>query len=583
MTQFSALSYSISKLVHETSIRCYNLAIDSSIKKELFCAKAILTALNDSNEILSLFSTFHRQDLSDSVITHGKRYLKEYAKFPELKDDYLVFQNSLDGVIEKISIADKNNIALDNSEIDLLSERFYLIVKKIQVFFANQSQNKDSLEFIHALSIVYKIEDIPLQEQIILADLLVLIKELWSMEYKDATSKAVNIVNRFYLNPAQLLQIDGDGLDTGKIFNVIISKLTSAENSVLVCLQDTHILSLYDRLKNHEGYMLNMFGLLEKIHTEAQFRYSYNRLSDTGYQLLSRFQSFDAINHQIENLEFSILEAYLFKKSNFTKEILVSIAKHSHNIKALSINKDENFLKTLSYIDKKLSNQSKGADGSLAMLSSLKSSLNKLLPSHVKKRYSELDDFHNIALQKKYSNLFLNIISIFEGEENANKFLQNILTHRLASDYYLPHLSNSIDKLRIQALDRKKVVSLLSELNFLTIFSPGNFNNITSFNFRKSGKVIELKTPVEYIKSLIDNICVNINAFQLETLYKSVAYNTKLTAMQLLLIDSIKIQIKQRMTVRKLLYSIVSGKKKEYDKLKLLKKISSASRIAVNS
>ena len=262
---------------------------------------------------------------------------------------------------------------------------------------------------------------------------------------------------------------------------------------------------------------------------------------------------------------------------------MVSIAKHSHNIKALSINKDENFLKILGHIDKKLSNQSKGVDGSLAMLSSLKSSLNKLLPSHVKKRYSELDYFHNIALRKKYSNLFLNIISIFEGSENANKFLQNILTHRLASDYYLPHLSNSIDKLRIQALDRKKVVSLLSELNFLTIFSPGNFNNITSFNFRKSGKVIELKTPVEYIKSLIDNICVNINAFQLETLYKSVAYNTKLTAMQLLLMDSIKIQIKQRMTVRKLLYSIVSGKKKEYDKLKLLKKISSASRIAVNS
>jgi len=583
MTQFTSLSYSISKLVHETSIRCYNLEIDSSIKKELACAKAILMALNDSNEILSLLSTLHRQDLSDSVITHGKRYLKEYEKYPELKDDYLVFQNSLDGVIEKISIADKNNIALENSEIDLLSERFYVIVKKIQVFFANQSQNKDSLEFIHALSIVYKIEDIPLQEQIILADLLVLIKELWSMEYKDARFKGVNILNRFYLNPALLLQIDGDGLDTGEIFNVIISKLTLAENSVLLYLQDAQILSLYDRLKNHEAYMLNMFGLLEKIHTEAQFRYSYNRLSDTGYQLLSRFQSFDAINHQIENLEFSILEAYLFKKSNFTKEILVSIAKHSHNIKALSINKDENFLKILGHIDKKLSNQSKGGDGSLAMLSSLKSSLNKLLPSHVKKRYSELDDFHNIALQKKYSNLFLNIISIFEGTENANKFLQNILTHRLASDYYLPHLSNSIEKLRIQALDRKKVVSLLSELNFLTIFSPGNFNNITSFNFRKSGKVIELKTPVEYIKSLIDNICVNINAFQLETLYKSVAYNTKLTAMQLLLMDSIKIQIKQRMTVRKLLYSIVSGKKKEYDKLKLLKKISSSSRIAVNS
>ena len=55
------------------------------------------------------------------------------------------------------------------------------------------------------------------------------------------------------------------------------------------------------------------------------------------------------------------------------------------------------------------------------------------------------------------------------------------------------------------------------------------------------------------------------------------------TRTQTMLMDSIRTQIRQRMTVRKLLYSIVSGKKKEYDKLKLLKKISSASRIAVNS
>ena len=126
-------------------------------------------------------------------------------------------------------------------------------------------------------------------------------------------------------------------------------------------------------------------------------------------------------------------------------------------------------------------------------------------------------------------------------------------------------------------------MSLLSELNFLTIFSPGNFNNITSFDFRKSEKIIALISPVEYVKSLIDSICLNINAFQQETLYKSVAYNIKLTTAQVLLIDSIKIQIKQRMTVRKLLYSIVSGKKKEYDKLKLLKKIYAESQMVVNS
>ncbi len=574
MTQFTSLSYSISKFIHEISIRCYNLELDSAVKKELSCAKTILIALNSSNDILALLSTMHRQDLSDTIITHGKRYLEEYKKYPELQDEALIFQNSLDEFVKKISVIDKNKFTPETSEINILSENFYTILKKIQIFFSNQSQNKNSLEFIHALSIVYKIGDRPFQEHIVLTELLILIKELWNIEYVANKFKEAIIVNRFYLNPIQLLQIDEDDLNIEKIFSLTIDKLTSKEKSVLLYLEDEKILSLYDRLKNYEGYKITIFSLLEKIHEEAQFRYSYHRLSDTGYQLLSRFQSFDAIKHQIENLEFSILEAYLFKKSNFTKEILVSIAKHSHNIKALCLNKNENFLKIISHIGKKLNNPSnKGKDGSLAMLRSLKNGLNNLLPSYVKKRYSELDKFHNIALQKRYSNVFINIISIFEDTDNSNKFLQNILTYRLASDYYLPHLSNSIDKLRTQAIERKKVISLLSDLDFTIIFSPGNFNNLDSFNFIKSDKIVELKTPVEYVKSLIDNMCVNINAFQLHTLYRNVACLPKLTATQLMLINSIKTQIKQRTTIRKLLYSMFSGKKKEYDKLKVLKKI----------
>jgi hypothetical protein len=573
MTQFTSLSYSISKFIHEISIRCYNLELDSAIKKELSCAKTILIALNSSNDILALLSTMHRQDLSDTIITHGKRYLEEYKKYPELEDETLIFQNSLDEFVKKISVIDKNKFIPETSEINILSENFYTILKKIQIFFSNQSQNKNSLEFIHALSIVYKIGDRPFQEHIVLTELLLLIKELWNIEYVANKFKEAIIVNRFYLNPIQLLQIDEDDLDIEKIFSLTIDKLTSKENSVLLHLEDEKILSLYDRLKNYEGYKITIFSLLEKIHEEAQFRYSYHRLSDTGYQLLSRFQSFDAMKHQIENLEFSILEAYLFKKSNFTKEILVNIAKHSHNIKALCLNKNENFLKIISHIGKKLNNQSEGKDGSLAMLYSLKNGLNNLLPSYVKKRYSELDKFHNIALQKRYSNVFMNIISIFEDTDNSNKFLQNILTYRLASDYYLPHLSNSIDKLRTQAIERKKVISLLSDLDFIIIFSPGNFNHLDSFNFIKNDKIVELKTPIEYVKSLIDNMCININAFQLYTLYRAVSCLPKLTPSQIMLIDSIKTQIKQRMTIRKLLYSMFSGKKKEYDKLKILKKI----------
>ena len=583
MTQFDSLLQNVSELTYEVSLGCYSLELESPLKKELFCAKAIMFALNNSSDILSLLSKVHRHDLTDSIRTHGARYLQEYTKYKELKDDAVAFESCLAEVLEKLSIADKSKIELENTQTEVLSKRFYKVLRKIQMFFANQSQNKDSIEFVHASSIVYRIKNVDFEEQSSLIDLLMLVKELWNTKYKVTKTGKLSISERFYLNPNDVLQINVSEFDAEAIFNVIVCALVSSEDSILLHLQNAQLLSLYDRFRNYEGSPATVFKLLTNIHIEAQFRYSYSRLSDTGYQLLSRFQSFDAINHQIDNLEFNILEAYLFKKSNFTREILVNIAKHVDNIRALSLNKDETLHKIFNNITKKLSNQSKGADGSTAMLSGLKNNLSKMLPSNVKKRYSELDKFANGVLQKKYSNLFANIISIFEDTKDAKKFLQHILTQRLASDYYFPHLSNSIDKLRLQVLDRKQVVSLLSELNFLDIFSPGNFNNITSFNFRKIHNSNELKTPFEYVKLLIEDVCLCVNAFQLESLYKSVAYKDVPTETQTILINSIKIQIKQRMTVRKLLYSIISGQKKEYDKLKLLKKISTESLVTINS
>lgn len=589
MTKFNFLLQDLSDLVCAISLGCYGLKIESTIEKELAHAKTIVTALNNINQnTLSLLSLVHRQDLIDAIKIHGLRYNKEYKKHDLLKDDSLVFELCLNQLLEKLSsIADKNNLELDSTEIDFLSAIFYKILKKIQIFFANQHQNKETLDFIHALSVVHRIKNvnhINFEEQIILVDLLLIVKELWNVEYykyKIAKIEIPKILREFYSNPSNILQIDIDDFNTEKIFNLVIDVLSLPENSVLIYLQDEQILSLYDKLKDYQGSAAGtIFDLLQKIYTEAQFRYSYNRLSDIGYKLLSRFQNFDAINHQIESLEFHILEAHLFKKSNFTKEVLVNITKHSDNIRALSLNKDQDLHKIFNHINRKLDNQSKGIDGSIAMLSSLKNSLNKFLPPHIKKRYLELDKFNIKFLKQKYCNLFANIVSVLENTDDGNKFLKNILTQRLASDYYLPHLSNSIGKLRLYSTNRKKVITLLSELNFLDIFSPGNFNNISSFNFRNTDKTNELKTPIEYIKLLIEDICLHVNAFQLETLYKSVSCNAILTETQSLLIDCIKTQIKQRMTVRKLLYSMISGRKKEYDKLRSLKRISNESTIA---
>src|SRR5262249_32764108 len=125
-------------------------------------------------------------------------------------------------------------------------------------------------------------------------------------------------------------------------------------HDILQHLSDEKLITLYDRLKNFEPQTPPLLSMLHKIHHEAQFRYSYNRLSDSGYELLKRFQSYDAISHQIENSEFSIVETFLLRRANFEHEALMLIAKHAENLKAVGAAKLSNLSSIINHISASL-------------------------------------------------------------------------------------------------------------------------------------------------------------------------------------------------------------------------------------
>ena len=339
---------------------------------------------------------------------------------------------------------------------------------------------------------------------------------------------------------------------------------------ILENLSDKELLTLYDRLKNCERKSGSILDLLAHIHTEAQFRYSYNRLSDSGYELLKRFQNFDAIAHHIDNMEFTILESYLLRKSTFVDEVIFTLAKQVDNIKALNLSKSPELTSLINTINLALESKAHPEGATISLLSAIKSKLDKSLENHIKKRYTELDIYLAQALQDKYKSLCSNIQSLIEEKGNYQNYLKHLLAAKLATDYYIPNLSNSIAKLRAITKDREYIISLASELNIEQIFAPEHQNKITSLNFRKKLTESDLRSPMNYISGVIREVVILCNASQLEVLYTPLLTG-KLSKVQMILKNQISNQIHQRISIRQMLYSIFLGRKREYDKLTEIK------------
>jgi hypothetical protein len=540
-----------------------SLSTEPHAQESAFACR-IVSILDRNKDLLHLISKMHRRDLVDSLVTHSDKYAKFMESHAIDPGEITAFKNSITSLTHIPDDADIANSELQDTERDAISELAYKMVKKSQIIFAEQSHNKESLYSLLALAVASNLSNLSLKDQSSLFDQLLLIKEVWSLN-PSVKLTPEHPKFKFFLNPYQALELEATD-DLHQTFASIISYLAK-KNDVLEDLTDENLIVLYDRLKNYDWNSDSLPILLSYVHTEAQFRYSYNRLTDSGYELLKRFQSFDAIAHQIENLEFCIMESYLLRRQLFADEMLSLIARHLDNIRALNITKNEHLTSMLNKISssllKKVSNNSEAGK---AMLSSIKSKLDRTLEPHVKKRYSELDQYALKFLQQKYFDLFENITNLIEEKDEYKTYLNEVFVSKLASDYYLPNWSNSIERLRIVAKDRKKVKAELLKLNFIEMYQPQYLNKITSLNFRRGISETDLKSFTNYISGVIREIVLSCTAFQLEVLYKPLL-SGKLSKTQALLKDEIISQIHQRTSIKQMLYSILVGRKKEYDKL----------------
>lgn len=532
--------------------------------QEIVLACKIVDILDRNKDLLNLISKMHRMDLSDSLITHRDKYIKLMESHNIDQDKITAFKNSINSLTSNFDNIDVTNLNLEDAERDALSELAYKMVKKSQIVFAEQSHNKESIHSFIALAAASNLSNLSLKDQSSLFDQLLLIKELWfPSKLTKLTSEHPKF--KFFLNPYQALELEAtDDLD--QTFATIISYFTK-KNNILEYLSDKNLITLYDRLKNYDWNSDSLPTLLREIHIEAQFRYSYNRLTDSGYELLKRFQSFDAIAHQIENLEFGLMESYLLRKQSFLDEMLNVVSKHLDNIRALNITKNEDLGSMLNIINSALLKKvSSGKETGTAILSSIKSRLNKSLEPHIIKRYSELDHYAIRFLQQRYIDLFKNISSLIEEKNEYKLYLNDVFISKLAGEYYLPNCSNSIEKLRTVAKDRKKIKAKLLKLNFVEMYQPQYLNKVTSFNFRRGISETDLKSFNDYTAAIIREIVLSCTAFQLESLYKPLLTG-KLFDAQILLKNEIISQIHQRTSIKQMLYSILVGRKKEYDKL----------------
>ncbi|MDP5082696.1 MAG: hypothetical protein NWP61_00455 [Rickettsiaceae bacterium] len=570
MLQSIDIKLELKELAHNLSMSHINSFLENGVKGELIFAQQIVTLLYQNKKFLAFLSKMHREDLIDCLRTHKVKYLRMFDADGTKQTIVEKFKANIDEIFLFLKQT-KFDTGCEYKDLDMLGKHVYQIIHNVQLLFAEQSHNQQAKYILQAQSVILSFINLDIDDQQNLLKKMLLIKEVWCIENRKEAG-IETIKHQFHKDPQKDLQLQEEkNIDVA--FERIIELLTQ-KTSVLKHLTDEQLIHLYDRLKNYEWNCAFIVQLMHKMHEESQFRYSYNRLTDSGYDLLNRFQSHDAMMHQIEALEFSIVEAYLINNVNFVHKLIQLLAKHPENIKALGLHKNAALLSIFKKIDTKLHHMSE-QERSVCKPSflSLKGSLGHSVDANVQKRYIDLDQYTIHALQDRYSELFTNIQKLFEPNAESKQYLQSVFAAKVAHDFYLPNLSNSIEKLRKMAKYRSEVKEQFQQLNFIEIFlGKGVLNKITSLDFKKLAIGYDIKFASDYVQIIVQKIVSMCNAFQLDALYKQLLSEQNLSGLQIHLKNQIVKQIHQRTSVAKMVYSIVRGRKKEYDSLRRLKK-----------
>jgi len=532
--------------------------------KKGFFAFGIIKTLSQNSNLLNYLNQHSRQDLIDSINIHSNKYIEAWDLDATNTNMTSIFKSNIVLLLQHLksdNIIQSQN--LTHNEFEIVRDLVKNIIHICRTLFAEQAYKKEALDKLQAMTIAFNLHNIPYTLQVQLIDKLLLIKELWQLGDKPYEPND-NFQLFFYLNISKILS-NLKFTNESEAFDGIITLFVD-DHQVLQSFSNEELLNLYDRLSNIEFHNPLIDNLLHKLHHESQFRYGYNRLHDTSYELLKRFQSYDAILQQIEFTSFSIAESFLLRNNIFAEETIALISKHTDNIKAIGIAKASEIVNTLNKIKSEIS-ASNNDDQTLQMFNSVESKFFNNLDSHVLKKYSELTHFTISSLKAKYIGLFQNIKNLIDKEIGYTEFLQQTIARKLSQDYYVSSLSGSVDKLKLMAKERSEIFEQLSEIDFVEVFSQEHFNKISSLNFRKQLINIEIKSKSDYVHAIIMVLVANFSASQLESIYRPLIKDN-LNKTEIIIKQELIKQIKQRTSLSKLIISLFKGNKKEFNKLK---------------
>jgi len=484
----------------------------------------------------------------------------------------MIFQSHLEQLLNYLkivppTIARPETTIYSKYEIQVLKEYTISFVNHCSKLFAERIKNQESLDTLHATAIIFKISNLSLKQQYILLNKLLLIKELWQFE-TSVFLKKESIPFLFY-NNINLVLKEENLKDIESIFSRII-KFFIDENHSLRRLNNNKLIRLYNRIKHLADQSPIIFSLLSWLYKESQFRHDYNHLDDTAYELLKIFESYNTIKHQIEHIEFAIVESFLLKKNTFIHEILVAISKHTENIKVLAIERNNDLSLLILQIKQNFSNNIQNSRANILRINDIESKFATPLEAYIVKRYFALDVFTIKSLKNDYENLFKNILALFNKKDGYQDFVQRTISCKIAQDYQIENVGNSRKKLRTIEQERLDVIKRLSEINFLEIFHPRHLNKISTLNFRKYIRKININSPLEYVAIIIKILVKNLNVSQLESISQSLI-NSNLPKNNNLIKQEILNRLKRSTTLFKMIYYIFTGKKNELLKLNTVK------------
>ncbi|RTK92755.1 MAG: hypothetical protein EKK61_02795 [Rickettsiales bacterium] len=534
---------------------------------EAHFASNIILVLHKYKTILLLLNKIHKLDLLDSIESHKDKYLTAMFNSGFTQNQIDLYKTNILEISNflKDSIKSNDNNSSNEQESNPLRTRMYKITNNIRLLMAQKNHNILANDYVQAFAIAYNIDLLNYDDQEDLLERLLLFKEIWSIQ-SNKESEVESVKYKFQHEVFNLINTDfKNSIDvTNQIIDLLLTKYIT-----LPSLSDQQIINLYNHLRNYEFNCKNIVTLLDKVHEESRIRYSYNRPSESEYQLLNLFQNLDSLLFHQQKLEFGVINAYFLDKKNFLKHLIILLSEQVDNIRAFSLAKDKVLLSIIQIINSSFPSAESTYNSDKEALNKLTQTLSSFLETTIQKKYSNLDKYTFVTLVEKYQNLFIQIDYLLKNNDSSKLFLKEGLIKIITKEFHLPNLSNSVEKIRLVVLEKIKIREDLIILDLEEIFTkPEITNSVKDLDFKQISMNAEIKTSTEYIQAVLKKIITECSALQLNVLYKLSIESTSITHLQSFIKQEIKLEIKRRSSFVKMIIAILTGQKKEYDQLK---------------